>query len=314
MDPERTIGEILRHAREEKGLTLEQVRDATRISLTVLRDLERDRFSELPGPIYVKNTIRVLSDLLEQDRDSLIARYDEAVSGVRTTPVKEALWSEEPVREMRLSGWRPGRWFWIAAAALLVIVALLIWAPWRHQGDGKAEAAAASRDENAQGPAAPSRTTQGSSIQSQAMQSYAARNHVVQSPGAQGTAAQGSAEPPDSTTPPSLETMGIPFLPTDYLRTAAAPPEEFARLRVMADGPARVLVNVDDRRNLYHEFGEAGGSLLLEAEEFFFISATNLDRLSLSLDGREHALPKTPENEISGWRVDAAGAGVPATD
>ncbi len=49
MNPERTIGETIRGAREKRGVTQEGLSKGTRISLSVIRKLERDRFEELPG-------------------------------------------------------------------------------------------------------------------------------------------------------------------------------------------------------------------------------------------------------------------------
>jgi len=42
------IGNRLREARENRGLTLEQVEDATRIRRIFLEALEEERFDELP--------------------------------------------------------------------------------------------------------------------------------------------------------------------------------------------------------------------------------------------------------------------------
>jgi len=264
MNPERTIGETLRLAREEKGLTLEQVRDATRISLSVLRDLERDRFSELPGPIYIRNTIRVLAELLEQDRESLLERYQEAVSGAKPAPEREAVWSEEKVREVRLRAWRPSRRFLAVLIALAAVVLIIIWAPWRYLPGGSSE-----------------------------------KPGDLASPVGGGLV---EARLPDA---------GIPSLPEGFVAPEAHRPEEVSRLRIEAAGEARVLVNVDDRRNIFREFDESGGVWTLEGEEFFYLSAMNVDRLSLSLDGVAQVLPNTPGGEISGWRVDALGAATP---
>jgi len=260
MNPERTIGETLRLAREAKALTLEEVCEKTRISLSVLHALERDRFSELPGPIYVKNHIRVLSELFDLDRDSLLDRYQEAVSGEKIQPEKEAVWSEEKVREFRLQGWRPGRNFWIGLAAIALVMLVWIWAPWRsfHRRSGTA----------------------------------------LDSP------VRKAAE-----VAPALPLADFPFLPDGVEGSAAPEPAKVLALRIEAAGPARVLVNVDDRRNLYRSFGSEGGIWTLEGEAAFFLSALGVDALSLSLDGEALILPKTPGDEISGWRIDAASAG-----
>ncbi len=263
MNPERTIGETLRLAREGKALTLEEVRDETRIALSVLHALERDRFSELPGPIYVKNHIRVLSELLDLDREFLLERYEEAVTGEKAQPAEEAVWSEENVREVRLTGWRPGRTFWAVAIAVVAIVLFVTWAPWRYFGG---EVAA---------PTTP------------------AEQEI----------------PAETATQPALPLTDFPFLPEGYEAVPASAVDDPLVLRITSDGAARVLVNVDDRRNLFHEFDGSGGAWTVEGEEYFFFSALDLDKLSLTFDGETLVLPSTPGGEISGWRIDAASVG-----
>ena len=48
------IGEILKKTREEQGITLDEVADATKIRLKYLRALEEERFDQLPGDVYAK--------------------------------------------------------------------------------------------------------------------------------------------------------------------------------------------------------------------------------------------------------------------
>ena len=260
MNPERTIGETLRLARAGKALTLEELRDKTRISLTVLHALERDRFSELPGPIYVKNHIRVLSELFDLDRESLLERYQEAISGEKPGSDSEVVWSEEKVSEFRLRGWRPGRPFWILISALVFLVLVWLWAPWHYFTD---------MDNSA--PNIPA--------------------------------------PEVSNTTAALPIADFPFLPEGFEMEPVITPEQVLALRIMASGPARVLVNVDDRRNLVREFGPDGGSWTLEGEAYFFFSALQVDALTLSLDGEALVLPSAPGGEISDWRIDAASVG-----
>lgn len=47
------IGSILERARLERGLTLEQAEQATKIRKDFLAGLERDDHSKLPEPVYV---------------------------------------------------------------------------------------------------------------------------------------------------------------------------------------------------------------------------------------------------------------------
>ena len=48
------IGEILRKTREEQGITLDEVAEATKIRSKYLRALEDEQFDKLPGDVYAK--------------------------------------------------------------------------------------------------------------------------------------------------------------------------------------------------------------------------------------------------------------------
>ena len=70
-----TIGEILKNAREKKGLTKEELEEKTRIVARYIEALENDEFEKLPGEIYVKGFIRNLSDKLSLDANAVLERY-----------------------------------------------------------------------------------------------------------------------------------------------------------------------------------------------------------------------------------------------
>lgn len=52
------IGRTLREAREQSGVSLRQIADATKLSVHTLDCLERNRVSHLPGGIYRRNIVR----------------------------------------------------------------------------------------------------------------------------------------------------------------------------------------------------------------------------------------------------------------
>jgi cytoskeleton protein RodZ len=122
-----TLGELLQHAREAKGLSLEEVSARTRIALLTLRHLENDRFSELPAEAYVKGFLRSYGSFLSLDVSMLLRRY-EKLSGHVSTPVVE-IWDEVDIDRSGLKLWHPGRrTVGIGSAAL--VVAALAWVFW----------------------------------------------------------------------------------------------------------------------------------------------------------------------------------------
>jgi len=70
-----TIGEILRNKRLEKGLTLEDVSNLTKVRKKYLEALESGNYNEIPGKVYVKSFLKIYSDFLGLDRFYILKRY-----------------------------------------------------------------------------------------------------------------------------------------------------------------------------------------------------------------------------------------------
>ncbi|HWC77738.1 MAG TPA: helix-turn-helix transcriptional regulator, partial [Blastocatellia bacterium] len=77
-----TLGEELRRRREERGTTLAEISEATRIGTRFLKAIEADNFSVLPGGIYTRNFIRSYAERVGMSEDEAIALYQQQVSGV----------------------------------------------------------------------------------------------------------------------------------------------------------------------------------------------------------------------------------------
>lgn len=69
------IGHILREARENKGLSLEDVRDKTRINERFLAALENGQYDQLPSPVHVRGFMRNYARVLGLDPQPLLDRY-----------------------------------------------------------------------------------------------------------------------------------------------------------------------------------------------------------------------------------------------
>jgi cytoskeleton protein RodZ len=57
----KSLGQTLRQAREQRGLTLDALAAATRIPSPVLEALENDAFGELPADVYLRGFVRSYS-------------------------------------------------------------------------------------------------------------------------------------------------------------------------------------------------------------------------------------------------------------
>lgn len=72
------IGQELKQAREEKGLSMEELTAKTMIAKKYLRALEDGEFGVFPGEVYLKGALRKYAGELDLDADALVARYNSA--------------------------------------------------------------------------------------------------------------------------------------------------------------------------------------------------------------------------------------------
>src|SRR6476620_3933022 len=78
MPPERTssgFGQMLRDARERRGITLRQIANATKISVAVLDALERNDISKLPGGIFGRAFVRSYASEVGLDPEATIQDF-----------------------------------------------------------------------------------------------------------------------------------------------------------------------------------------------------------------------------------------------
>lgn len=67
--------ESLALRRQKKGISLEEIADATKIGIRALKAIESGEFDKLPGGIYSTNYIRQYARLVEADEAELLDEY-----------------------------------------------------------------------------------------------------------------------------------------------------------------------------------------------------------------------------------------------
>jgi cytoskeleton protein RodZ len=75
------LGKQFKAARQDAGLSLQEVHEQTRISLYVLESLERGDVAKLPHPVYTKGFIRNYARLLGLDQEKVVQEYMAAAGG-----------------------------------------------------------------------------------------------------------------------------------------------------------------------------------------------------------------------------------------
>jgi cytoskeletal protein RodZ len=72
-----SIGDTLAEARRQRGLTITQVSQQTRIRETIIRGIEQGDFSSCGGDFYARGHIRSIATVVGADPVPLIREYDE---------------------------------------------------------------------------------------------------------------------------------------------------------------------------------------------------------------------------------------------
>jgi cytoskeletal protein RodZ len=111
------IGEILRQAREAKGLSLAQVEEATKIRSTYLQALEEGEYHLLPAAVYVRGFLKNYAQYLGMDPQEVLSLYQEP-GGATATSVPRLL--DEPLEPVTLRRWRPLGFLLLAMATLVI--------------------------------------------------------------------------------------------------------------------------------------------------------------------------------------------------
>lgn len=87
-----SLGEKLRKAREEQGISISEVAEETRISAIHLKSIEKDDYQSLPGGIFNKGFIKSFAKYVDVDEQEAIRDYNRLTAkheGVeKTTSLK----------------------------------------------------------------------------------------------------------------------------------------------------------------------------------------------------------------------------------
>lgn len=99
--PQPSVGDVLREARQRRGLTLDDIAQRTFIKLHYLEALESGQFERLPAPVYTSGYIRQYARMLGMDDTQVIQYYqnkkndDSAQLNVVQEPFQPVLSQED---------------------------------------------------------------------------------------------------------------------------------------------------------------------------------------------------------------------------
>jgi cytoskeleton protein RodZ len=146
-----TLGGELKRKREERGITLSEISDATRIGTRFLKAIEENKFSTLPGGIFTRSFIRAYAKKVGMDEDEAITLYHDQVEAKPESglPVETHVQAPSPQpppsapsppsvfvgnvgNQAQKSSWRTAA---IVAAFVLLIAVIVLMALRRSSGD-----------------------------------------------------------------------------------------------------------------------------------------------------------------------------------
>jgi cytoskeleton protein RodZ len=138
-----SFGENLRREREMRGVTLEEISAATKISVRFLKSIEGEDFAKLPGGIFSRSFIRAYARYLGLDEEPLIAEYQLASQDKGEVDLERLSFPvSRPSRDRRPRS----AWVGVVVAAVLLVAGYVLW---RHsQGSREAVSPGATQVSN----------------------------------------------------------------------------------------------------------------------------------------------------------------------
>ncbi|MGH9573303.1 MAG: helix-turn-helix domain-containing protein [Candidatus Acidiferrales bacterium] len=113
--PSTPFGDRLRREREMRGVTIEEVAAATRISPRFLEALENEQWDRLPGGAFNRGFIRSVARYLGLDEESMVAEYALETKGMNQSAAAIESSTQGMPRDLRPV---------IAGAIILILIIL----------------------------------------------------------------------------------------------------------------------------------------------------------------------------------------------
>jgi cytoskeleton protein RodZ len=98
------FGDNLRTERQARGVSLEDISSATKISVRLLQAIENEDFGRLPGGVFNVNFVRQYARHLGLEEESVVSEYRRLTAPLSPEPQPETTAQRQPI--IRLSGRR----------------------------------------------------------------------------------------------------------------------------------------------------------------------------------------------------------------
>ncbi len=112
----RRVGDRLRQAREQKGITVAEAGARLHILSSYINAMENGRYGVLPGTVFLRGYVRSYARLLELNEDEVVGQLDRELGTTKEETTKAI--EEKPVAVKRKQS--PHRWLLLIAVLLLL--------------------------------------------------------------------------------------------------------------------------------------------------------------------------------------------------
>jgi cytoskeleton protein RodZ len=127
------FGEELRRQREQRGMAVEAICNATKVPMRHIHALEAGAFRELPGGVFRRGFVRSYLGALGLEEGPWLKRFEESCRESGVWDPAETEWGTfaENVKNSRGIPRRRMRLRWAAAVVMVVVLGLAGWCGWR---------------------------------------------------------------------------------------------------------------------------------------------------------------------------------------
>lgn len=117
------LGQLLKEARIDKGIDLDQLQDSTKIQKRYLEAIEQGQFSVLPGNFYVRAFIKSYAEAVGLNPDEVLHLYKDVIpstSSSQADPIRKK--NKRRISTDRLSKWVSTALVWIFPIIIAVFI------------------------------------------------------------------------------------------------------------------------------------------------------------------------------------------------
>jgi cytoskeletal protein RodZ len=279
LDDEAKIGRFLEQKRKEKGLSLEEVEQATKIRKRYLDGLEREDFAVLPAGVYAQGFLKTYANYLGLDGEALSKqlksrRKPRRERGINYNPAPEDGFEEPLIAPTGLQGTEKRRFPTSAVVTLLVAVLILAVVIGALYFVGRGVEASRSGEDN------PSPAEPADNPPKQDPEKVASKEKATKA-GANNNEAAASREDANGKAPEDAQQSA----PPDTLRVSIS----------VKDRPSWLLIRTDGTP-VYEQIAEPGFSRTFEAERRLYIKGGDAGAVTMEINGQDAGTLGAPYN------------------